>query len=107
MIDRMHGYLDHATRSFPHEIAIEEPGKGSISYADLSTITDALGRRLCQLGVRRGDRVGIYMRKSVDAVASILGILKTGAAYVPVDPSAPVSRNAYILNDCSVRVVIT
>jgi amino acid adenylation domain-containing protein len=47
------------------------------------------------------------MRKSIDAVASIFGILKAGAAYVPVDPSAPASRNAYILNDCSVKVVIT
>jgi amino acid adenylation domain-containing protein len=46
------------------------------------------------------------MRKSIDAVASIFGILKTGAAYVPVDPGAPASRNAYILNDCSVKVVV-
>jgi amino acid adenylation domain-containing protein len=58
------------------------------------------------LGVRRGDRVGIYLQKSIDAVASIFGILKAGAAYVPVDPSAPVSRNAFILDDCSVTAVV-
>jgi amino acid adenylation domain-containing protein len=46
------------------------------------------------------------MRKSIDAVASIFGSLKTGAAYVPVDPGSPVSRNAYILHDCSVKVVV-
>jgi amino acid adenylation domain-containing protein len=50
--------------------------------------------------------VGIYLRKSIDAVASIFGILKTGAAYVPVDPGAPAARNAYILNNCSVTAVI-
>jgi amino acid adenylation domain-containing protein len=44
--------------------------------------------------------------KSIDAVASIFGILKTGAAYVPVDPGAPAARNAYILSDCSVKVVV-
>ncbi len=41
------------------------------------------------MGVRPGDRVGIYLRKSIDAVAAIYGILKAGAAYVPVDPGAP------------------
>jgi acyl-CoA synthetase (AMP-forming)/AMP-acid ligase II len=46
------------------------------------------------------------MRKSIDAVASIFGILKAGAAYVPVDPGAPPARNAYILSDCSVRAIV-
>lgn len=46
------------------------------------------------------------MHKSIDAVASIFGILKAGAAYVPFDPNAPGARNAYILNDCSVKAVI-
>jgi amino acid adenylation domain-containing protein len=50
--------------------------------------------------------VGIYLRKSIDAVAAIFGILKTGAAYVPVDPGAPASRNAYILNNCFVKAVV-
>jgi len=52
------------------------------------------------------NRVGICMRKSGDAVASIFGILKTGAAYVPTDPTAPASRNAYIFHNCAVKVVI-
>jgi hypothetical protein len=53
--------------------------------------------------VRPGDRVGIYLRKSIDAVAAIYGILKAGAAYVPVDPGAPPARNAYILHNCAVN----
>ena len=72
----------------------------------LDRLSDQLRDRLAALGVGRGDRVGIYLRKSVDAVAAIFGILKTGAAYVPVDPSAPASRNAYIHNNCSVKAVI-
>jgi amino acid adenylation domain-containing protein len=50
--------------------------------------------------------VGIYVRKSIDAVTSIFGILKAGATYVPVDPAAPAARNAYILSDCSVKALI-
>jgi amino acid adenylation domain-containing protein len=56
--------------------------------------------------VKRGDRVGIDLAKSADAVAAIYGILKAGAAYVPLDPTAPASRNAYILNDCQVSAVV-
>lgn len=77
-----------------------------ITYHELVTLSNSLRDRLLHAGVRRGDRVGIYMRKSIDAVVAIFGILKCGAAYVPVDPGAPVSRNAYILNDCSVKAVI-
>ena len=46
------------------------------------------------------------MRKSIDAVAAIFGILKAGAAYVPVDPGAPPARNAYILQNCAVKAVV-
>ncbi|MEW5978005.1 MAG: amino acid adenylation domain-containing protein, partial [Acidobacteriota bacterium] len=62
--------------------------------------------RLWTLEVGKGDRVGIYMKKSIDAVASIFGVLRAGAAYVPVDPAAPVSRNAFIHNNCSVKAVL-
>src|ERR1044071_3719678 len=105
-MDRMHQYLEYGVREFPNHTAVEEPGKGSITYSDLNALADQLCRRLLRLGVRRGDRVGIYLHKSIDAVASIMGILKTGAAYVPVDPLAPASRNAFIFNNCAVKTVI-
>jgi amino acid adenylation domain-containing protein len=100
-------FLNYTLGLFPDDSAIEEPGKGSISYRDLDRLSDRLRDRLRALGVSRCDRVGIYLHKSIDAIASILGILKAGAAYVPVDPAAPASRNAYILNDCSVKIAIT
>ena len=105
--EALNQFLDDSADVRPEGVAIEEPGGGEISYRDLASLSDQLYRRLYQLGVRPGDRVGIYLRKSIDAVASIFGILKAGAAYVPVDPSAPAARNAYILNDCAVKVVIT
>ncbi len=99
-------FLDQSSQVFPDRIASEEPGVGTITYAKLAALSDRLRDRLVALGVRRGDRVGIYWHKSIDSLASIMGILKTGAAYVPVDPTAPAARNAYILNDCGVKVAI-
>lgn len=102
----LHQFLLHSVRLFPERTAVEEPGHGGVTYRELDILSDRLRDRLSSLGVRAGDRVGIYMRKSIDGVASIFGILKAGAAYVPVDPDAPAARNAYILHNCSVRVVI-
>jgi amino acid adenylation domain-containing protein len=102
----LHRYLEDAARVRPDHPAVEEPGGAKISYRDLALVSDRLRDRLHHLGVRPGDRVGIYLRKSIDSVVSIFGILKIGAAYVPVDPTAPVARNVYILGDCSVRAVV-
>jgi amino acid adenylation domain-containing protein len=98
-------FLSRSTEAYPEHIAIEEPS-GSITFRDLDALSNQLRDRLRYVGVKRGDRVGIYVRKSIDSVASIFGILKAGAAYVPVDPGAPASRNTYILNDCSVKAVV-
>src|SRR5688572_28192245 len=106
MKECIYQYFEDAVRTFPEHVAVEEPGSYSIRYDDLDVLANSLRDRLRALGVRRGDRVGIYAHKSIDAIACILGILKAGAAYVPVDPLAPVERNAYILTDCSVRVVL-
>jgi amino acid adenylation domain-containing protein len=90
-----------------HPSVVEGSGAGQIDYATLGLLSDRLRDRLIAINLGRGDRAGIYLRKSVESVVSIFGILKAGAAYVPVDPSAPASRNAYIHHDCGAKVVIT
>jgi amino acid adenylation domain-containing protein len=95
-----------SVRRNPRATAVVEPGYGSLTYAELDALSDRLRDRLAALGVERGDRVGIYMRKSIDALATIYGVLKAGAAYVPVDAGAPPSRGAYILHNCDVKVVV-
>jgi amino acid adenylation domain-containing protein len=102
----LHQLFTHAAQLYPEHTAVEEPEQGAITYRTLAVLSDHLRDRLCALGVQAGDRVGIYMRKSIDTIAAIFGILKTGAAYVPVDPGAPAARNAYIMNDCAVKVVV-
>ena len=102
----LHDALSRAAAERPTHPAVEEAGGAVISYADLAALSDRVRDRLLVLGVGPGERVGVWVRKSIDSVAAIFGVLKTGAAYVPVDPAAPAARNAYILADCSVRAVV-
>jgi amino acid adenylation domain-containing protein len=102
----LHGFLRESARGQAERTAVRDPRGGEVSYAALDRLSDALRDRLCHEGVRPGDRVGIYVPKSIDSVASIFGVLKCGAAYVPVDASAPASRNAFIFSDCTVKVVV-
>lgn len=104
--DRLQQFLTDSAGRYPDYPAVEEPDGRFITYGDLDSLSDRVCDRLHSLGVRSGDRVGIYLKKSIDAVASLFGILKIGAAYVPVDPSAPVSRNAFILSNCEVKAVL-
>ncbi len=103
----LHRYFIDAASRFGGNVAVKEPSGATIGYAGLDRLTDRLRDRLAVIGVRRGDRVGIYLHKSIDSVACVLGILKCGAAYVPVDPNAPPERNAYIFRNCSVRAIVT
>jgi amino acid adenylation domain-containing protein len=104
------GALQHSlvrsARAAPQQTAVVEPGQGEISYSALDHLSDMLRDRLVAFGVQRGDRVGFVLRKSIDSVATIIGALKAGAAYVPVDATAPMARAAYILHNCAVRVVV-
>lgn len=102
----LHQAFVDAAQRFPHRTAVVEPGGASITYAQLDALSDRVRDRLVAWGVSPGDRVGFYLRKCADGVAGMYGILKAGAAYVPVDPGAPAARNAYIMHNCSVKVAL-
>jgi amino acid adenylation domain-containing protein len=104
--DAIHLRFGAAAERWPHHTAVVNPGIGQVSYRDLARVSSRLSDRLAVAGVGPGDRVGIYLRKSIDAVAAIYGALQAGAAYVPVDPAAPAARNAYILHDCAVKAAV-
>lgn len=79
----------------------------TITYGDLERRSNRLAHLLEELGVQRGDRVGLYLDKSLESVLGAYGIMKAGAAYVPLDPQAPPSRVGYICGDCDIRVLLT
>lgn len=99
--------LEDSARRYPEKVAVAVPDGRSLTYSELSALSDRLRDRLWHMGVSPGDRVGLRLHKSIDSVVAIFGILKVGAAYVPVDPESPASRGAYILNDCQVKAFIT
>lgn len=93
--------LDETARRFPQRVAVS-CGQASLTYELLARRSNSLASVLQAWGVRRGDRVGIYMRKSIETVIALYGIMQAGAAYVPIDPFAPVDRMLAIIRDCGI-----
>lgn len=79
----------------------------SLTYGELDELSNRLARSLRHRGVKRGDRVAIYLDKSIEAVVSIFAVLKADATYVPLDPGAPVPRLAYITHNSEARVLVS
>ena len=66
-----------------------------------------LSNLLLDLGIKKGDRVGVYLNRCLESAIAIYGIMNAGAAYVPIDPSAPPSRISFLLKDCGIKHLIT
>ncbi|HEV2734193.1 MAG TPA: amino acid adenylation domain-containing protein [Longimicrobiaceae bacterium] len=82
-------------------------GEERLTYAELDRRAEALARRLRALGVRPESRVGVLVERSPGMVVGLLGILKAGGAFVPLDPTHPRERLAYVLEDAGIRVLLT
>lgn len=80
---------------------------GGVTYHELNQRANRIARRLRRLGVTRGCLVGLCMDRAPDLVAGLLGILKSGAAYVPLDPEYPQRRLAFMIADSGVRLVLS
>lgn len=97
--------IHEATARFGSNIAVSE-GHESVSYEDLNDWSTALAVLLRSKGLGRGDRVALCLPAGIDAIAAIIGILKSGAAYVPLDSRNPPAWNAFILADSSVAALV-
>jgi amino acid adenylation domain-containing protein len=82
-------------------------GPDSLSYAELDRRSNQLAHRLKRHGVGRDVLVGICMDRSVDMVVALLGVLKAGGAFVPLDPAFPPDRIAFMLTDSQLPVLLT
>ncbi|RAO53885.1 Chondramide synthase cmdD [Micromonospora noduli] len=79
----------------------------AVTYRELDLRARAVARRLSDMGVRPGAFVGVHARRSIDAVAALLGVLMVGAAYVPLDPDYPAERLAFVMEDCGLDALLT
>ena len=78
----------------------------SMSYTVLERRANSLAALLRRQGVGRGDCVGLLLPRSMEVYVALLGILKAGAAYVPLDPDYPAERVSFILSDCQARALV-
>lgn len=102
----LHHLLTESAARFPTKEAIRFQGEG-MTYAELDRITNQLARALQNAGVQRGDRVGVYVHKSLATVVGVFGVMKAGGVYVPLDPNAPAKRHAYITRNCDIKVIVS
>ncbi|MFI2782680.1 amino acid adenylation domain-containing protein [Streptomyces sp. ALB3] len=102
----LHGLAEHQAAVRPDAPAVVA-GDGRLTYGELDARANQVAHRLVELGVRPGDRVGLCTEKSTATVVGILGVMKAGAAYVPLDPAYPAERIAYMVEDAGLGAVVT
>jgi amino acid adenylation domain-containing protein len=100
--------IDMRVAAAPHAVAVVDAA-GAVSYATLMDRANALAATLRQhgAGAGAGKRIGLCCERSTGMIVAMLAILKTGAAYVPMDASFPLARLEYIVADASLGVVVT
>ncbi|MDA0673938.1 MAG: amino acid adenylation domain-containing protein, partial [Cyanobacteria bacterium] len=102
----------HQVQQSPQEIAVVLPrGEGqpalTLTYAELDVRSSYLAAQLEANGLHIGDMVALCLERSLEMVVAILGILKAGAAYVPLDPAYPEDRLAFMLADAAAPIILT
>ncbi|MFF1696438.1 amino acid adenylation domain-containing protein [Streptomyces sp. NPDC058257] len=93
-------------RKYPDRIAVTD-GDNEMTYRELDATSDVIAGALQSSGVAAGSRVGLYVARGSGTVAGLLGILKCGAAYVPIDPDYPAERARWTVGDSASAVVVT
>ncbi|MBS1803319.1 MAG: amino acid adenylation domain-containing protein [Acidobacteria bacterium] len=90
----------------PTKIALEM-GDRSLTYGELDAHSDRIASDLRTRGVGRGSVVGLYMNRGMQMVVGLIGILKAGSAYLPLDPAMPPRRTEFLLSDSQVALILT
>jgi amino acid adenylation domain-containing protein len=101
----IHHHFEAQAARAPGAIALEFGGE-SLTYAELDARANRLAHRLVELGVRPEGRVALCMEPCSAAIIGLLGVMKAGAAYVPLDPAAPDERTAFMLAESGARIVL-
>jgi amino acid adenylation domain-containing protein/non-ribosomal peptide synthase protein (TIGR01720 family) len=98
-------FAEQVTRA-PQAVAVTYEDV-SVTYQELDDASNRLAHLLVEMGARPGQRVGLLFPRSIEAIVSILAVVKTGAAYVPIDPAHPDARVGFVLDDAAPVAVVT
>ncbi|UCZ86315.1 amino acid adenylation domain-containing protein [Pseudomonas sp. L5B5] len=101
----LHGLFEVQVQTAPDAVALVQ-GSLSLSYRQLDQRANQLARQLLALGVQPDDRVALCLARGPYLLQGMLAVLKAGAAYVPIDPSHPAERIAYLLHDSAPRALL-
>ncbi|MFY2561289.1 amino acid adenylation domain-containing protein [Corallococcus terminator] len=102
----VHGLFEAQAARRPEATAARF-GALALTYAQLDARANQLANHLRHLGVGPGQRVGLFLERGLELLVGLLGILKSGAAYVPLDPMYPAPRLMHILEDSGVAALVT
>lgn len=102
----VHSLLEQAALRFPKSVAAQFQAR-TITYRDLNSCADAMAGALTKLGARAGTIVGISLDRSLDMLTAVYAVLKTGAAFLPLDPAFPPERLRFMAADADIRVLVT
>jgi amino acid adenylation domain-containing protein len=95
-----------AVTKSPSRVAIE-CGDRTVTYLEMENRANQLANHLIAAGVKKQELVGIYLERSPELVIALLGVLKSGGCYVPLDPLFPQERLAYMIDDARISIVLT
>ena len=98
--------LEFSYREHPAKIAAFFGGK-EFSYADLKNSAENLALHLTSIGIKKGDRVAIFMNNSWQCIVSVYGITLAGGVFLVINPQTKANKLQYILDDCSAKVIIS
>jgi natural product biosynthesis luciferase-like monooxygenase protein len=101
----LHGMVADGLEGDPTRIAVA-CGEAELSAGGLEELSNRMARHLRARGVANGDLVGVALPRSVDMVVALLGVLKAGAAYLPLDPEYPAERLSFMVEDSGMKAVI-
>lgn len=102
----IHELFEERARQNPDAVAVV-CGQERLTYGELNHLADAIAGHLRSAGARPGKTVGIYLERSARMLAAVLGVLKSGAAYLPLDPAYPADRLEFMAADSGTEVVVT
>ncbi|KAH6838530.1 hypothetical protein B0I37DRAFT_439604 [Chaetomium sp. MPI-CAGE-AT-0009] len=102
----IHSLLERTAEEYSDKTALI-CGDTTLTYGQLSSLTNHFARALVRRGIGKGDLVGVALDRSVDLVAALLAVWKTGAAYVPIDTDLPAQRIDQMLDDASPKLLVT
>ena len=103
---RIEDLVSEQAKRFPDKPAVHCRGD-VLTYSQLEQESDQLARELIEQGAIPGQRIGLLVERSVEMVIGLLAILKTGAAYVPLDPAFPTQRLATMVEDAQIRLMLS